>query len=147
MEPADELRLGFDEVEGRAVRLRDGRDQIDGKPDDLRDDVPELGLRVHDAGERRRPRQNQHADDRHRHRELVADHLRRRAHAAQQRKLRAGGPARERDAVDADRSQGEDEQDPGVDVADPPQRRAALGERDDRNAPIAVTIEMNGASR
>ena len=111
-EPADELLLGLDEVERRVVGLGDRGDHEDDERDDRRQPVP---VAVEDRVERRAqpcwstmPRVesvfglHEHADDREPERGLVAEQLRRRAHRAEQRVLRARRPAREHHAVEAD---------------------------------------------
>ena len=65
-------------------------------------------LRLDDLRGRHRPGVQEHADEGEPHRDLVGDHLRRGAQAAEQRVRRAAGPAGQHDAVDADRRDGED---------------------------------------
>ena len=57
---------------------------------------------------RHRPGVEEDRGERRAHRDLVRDHLRARAQAAEQRVRRAGRPARQHDAVDADRGDRED---------------------------------------
>ena len=80
------------------------------KPDELRDDVPHARLALDDADERQRARGHDHADEREALRHLVGDELRRRAHRAEERVLRAARPAAEHEAVERDRAQREDPQ-------------------------------------
>ena len=56
------------------------------------------------------PAEQEHRDHRQAHRDLVGDHLRRRAQAAEQRVGRAGRPAGQHDAVHAQRRAGEDDE-------------------------------------
>ena len=108
------LRLG--QVEGRPGQLgRDGDHEEDegqeAEPDQV--PVPEpVRLRRHDGPGRERAG---HQHDHHRghaERGLVGDHLGRGPHRAEQRVLRARGPAGQHDAVDGDARHGQHEQDP-----------------------------------
>ena len=67
-----------------------------------------LGRDDPDGGHRAGGHEDRH--DGQAHRDLVRDHLRARAQAAQQRVRRAGGPAAEHDAVDGHRGAGEQHQ-------------------------------------
>ena len=73
---------------------------------------------VHDAHHAQRARQHDDRDQRHRHRDLVADELGRRAQAGEQRVLAVRRPAAEDDAVDADARHRHDVEQPDVDVGD-----------------------------
>jgi hypothetical protein len=65
---------------------------------------------------------HERAHEREAHRELVGDHLRRRAHRAEEGVLRVRRPAGDDHAVDAERGHGEQHEDAGVDVGDHPSR-------------------------
>jgi hypothetical protein len=80
---------------------------------------PEAALRLHDLAEVERVDEQQRSGQRERQRQLVADHLRRTAQAAQQRVLAVGGPAAERHAINAQRRDGQNEQDADVEVGQP----------------------------
>ena len=75
-----------------------------------RGDVPAVILAGDDLRGRHRPGVDEHRRDREAHRDFVGDHLRGRAQPAEQRVGRARRPARQHDAVDAERGAGEDEQ-------------------------------------
>ena len=111
VEPADELLLGLDEVERRPVELGRGGDHEDDERARSRSATMFQSARASPA--RRRcphvdsvPDEQQHGGDAQTERGLVADHLRRRPHRAEQRVLRAARPAGEHDAVDGDRATG-----------------------------------------
>ena len=72
--------------------------------------VPEVVLGRDDLGGRQRAGVEEDRDQREPHRDLVGDHLRARAQAAEQGVRRAAGPAAEHDAVDADRGDRHHEQ-------------------------------------
>ena len=110
VEPAGQLALALGEVERQPVGLADHRDDVDDEREQAGQDVPERGLRRHDLRGRHRPGVDEHGDQREAHRDLVGDHLRGRAQRAEQRVRRAGRPAGEHDAVDADGGDREDEQ-------------------------------------
>ena len=71
-----------------------------------------------DLGQRERLGHDHDAEDAERERDLVADELGARAHRAQQRVLRVGGPAADDEAVDADRADREDQDQRDRDVGD-----------------------------
>ena len=73
-------------------------------------------------------RPEQHGDDDEADRDLVGDHLRRRAQRAEERILRVRSPAAHDDAVDAERGDREEVEDADIDVGD----RPAAAERDHR---------------
>ena len=119
----DQLLLGFRKVERRAVGLRDAGRQEDEEPERLQEDVPLRNeaepvarLLSHDLAQRQRTGQHDDRRERQAVRQLVADHLRRRAQAAEQRVLAVRAPAGEHDAVDAHRRDREDHEQPDVDV-------------------------------
>ena len=109
-------------------------------------------LAVDDVAQAERLRAENNADQREAKREFVADHLRGSAEAAEQGELVVRRPARERDAVDADRRDAEDDKQADVEVGDiehldadpvhrdrciPPKGTTAMeikraGQRDDR---------------
>ena len=100
--------------------------------------TPLVVLRLDDADHAERAGDHDDADERHRDRDLVADQLRRRAQAGEQRELAVRRVAREDDAVDADRRDRHDVEQADVDVGDDERhrggRRASTSrpERDDR---------------
>ena len=53
---ADQLGVGLDEVERRAVGLGEAGDQEDQEADELRDEVPHARLGMDDRGQRQRAR-------------------------------------------------------------------------------------------
>ena len=119
VEPADELLLGLDEVEGRVVRLGGRRDEEDHERHQRRQPVP-VARRTSPTSthawsativaRRERARLDQHAEDAEPERGFVREQLRGRAHRAEQRVLRSRRPAREHHAVHADARHREDEQ-------------------------------------
>ena len=108
MEAADEFALGLRQVEGCAVGLAHHRRDVDEERREQDHGVPDRLLCGHDVGGGHRSGVEEDGDEGHRHRELVGDHLGRGAQAAEERVRRPGGPARQHDAVDADRRDGED---------------------------------------
>src|SRR6478609_6824104 len=79
-------------------------------PDDLRDEEPERRLLlVDDFGQVQRLPHHHDAEHAQRERHLVGDELRARAHRAEDRVLRLGGPAADDEAVDAERAEREDQ--------------------------------------
>ena len=98
------------------------------------------------------PRGDDHADERQALGDLVGDQLRGAAHRAQERVLRARGPAAEHDPVEGDRAEREQVQRADRDV-DPVQADLACRRCSGRSpngmiasAAIAVRIEISGAS-
>ena len=67
-----------------------------------------------------RPGAHEHGDDDEADRDLVGDHLGRRAQRAEERVFRVRGPAAHDDAVDAERRDREDVEDADIDVGDGP---------------------------
>src|SRR6478735_6219559 len=137
VEATGQLALALGEVEGQAVGLADHGDDVDGEAEERREDVPERALRRDDGRGRHRPAVEEDRDEREAHGDLVADDLGGRAQATEQRVGRARAPAGEDDAVDADRCDGEHEQDGDGDVGDLQRRQVAehrhrAAERDDR---------------
>ena len=121
--PGHELLLGLRKVERRAVGLGDARGHEDEEAhrlqehEPLRDEPePVARLRVDQVDQRQRVAEHEHRRQRHAVAQLVADHLRRGAQAAEQRVLVVRAPARQHDAVDAHRGDGEDDQHRDVDV-------------------------------
>ena len=74
------------------------------------DDVPAVLLRGDDLEVDIEPGVEEHRREGQAHRDLVGDHLRAGAQPAEQRVGRAGGPAGQHDAVDADRGDRQDEE-------------------------------------
>ena len=116
----DELGVGLGQVERRPRGLGDPAEQEDDEADELRDEEPERRLLLVDdldqvqrlrPSSRRRARESA-SDD------LVGDELRARAHRAEDRVLRVGGPAADDEAVDADRAEREDQDQRDRDVHD-----------------------------
>ena len=87
-------------------------------------------LRVDDGGHVERADAQQHGDDDEADRDLVGDHLRRRAQRAQERVFRVRRPAAHDDAVDAERGDREQVEDADVEVGDDPLAPAVLVDRD-----------------
>src|SRR5262245_17313176 len=129
MKPGDQLGLGLGQIEGHAVGLGDGADKINGKGDDAREehrpleDVPveysePPRLLLDYFGQIERARLDHHGDDRKRQRQLITDHLRRRAQSAEQAVFRIRRPTADHDAVYAKAGHREDVQQPDVHVRD-----------------------------
>ena len=117
--PGDELGVGLGEVERRPRRLGDPAEQEDDEPDELRDEEPErLSLPVDDLDQVQRAAHDHDAEHAERERDLVGDELRAGAHRAEHRELRVGGPAADDEAVDADRAEREDHDQPDREVRD-----------------------------
>ena len=89
---------------------------------------PSAFLRQHDLAQVEAPRGHQHHDERESHRNLVGHDLGRGAHRAEQGVLRVRRPARDDDAVHAERGHREDIEQTGVDVSDDQE----IGERNHR---------------
>jgi hypothetical protein len=85
-------------------------------------------LRLDDRREIERADAEQHGDDHEADRDLVGDHLRRRAQRAEERVLRVRSPTAHDDAVHAERGDREDVEDADIDVGD----RPAFRDRDHR---------------
>ena len=130
---ADQLGVGLRQVERRAVGLREAGDHEDQEPDEPRDHVPDLALRLDDRHKRQRAGHHDRAEEREAHRDLVGDELRRRAHSPEEAVLGARGPAPEQQAVERDRPEREEVEDPDRHV-DAVEAEALLdvAERDDR---------------
>ena len=75
-------------------------------------------LRFDDLHHAQRARRHDEAHQRHRHGDFVADELRRRPQAREQRELAVRRPSAEDDAVHADRRDRDDVEQPDVDVGD-----------------------------
>ena len=115
---------------GCAVGLGDARDDVDDEDRQQRQPVPRQEAQARgrrtcrvpwpsdDVGHVQARRDHQHDDEREAHRDLVADHLRRRAQRAEERVLRVRRPAGDDDAVDLDRRDRHQEQQAGVDVGE-----------------------------
>ena len=82
-------------------------------------------LGVDDVDQRERAAHHDHAEQRQAHRDLVGDQLRGAAHRAEQAVFGARGPAAEQQAVEGDRADGEEVEDPDRDV-DPVEADAVL---------------------
>ena len=94
------------------------------------------------AARRERARLDEHAEDREAERGLVREQLRRRAHRAEQRVLRARRPAREHHAVHADARHREDEQHADRQIGDLQVRSGARRSRP--SPPIGTIAEQRG---
>ena len=121
---ADQLALALGQVEGKPVGLADHRDEVDherrekqhrepgrvvqGDPGHVEHRAVRLGGDDRRGGQRARV--EEHRDERQAHRDLIADHLGRRAKRAEQRVGRPGRPAGQHDPVHAHRAHREDEQ-------------------------------------
>ena len=121
----DKLRFRLDQVERGPVGLRQRRDEEDHEhrqqPQPIpAEEAPRRILRLDDGREIERADQEQHGDDDEADRDLVGDHLRRRAQRGQERIFRIRRPAGHDDAVDAERGDGEDVEHADVDVGDDP---------------------------
>src|SRR5215510_1858426 len=136
MEPGDQFSLGLGQIEGHAVGLGDGADKVNGKGDDARQEhrplkdvpfkpIPAL-LLLDYFGQIERARLDQNGDDRQRKRQLVTDHLRRRAQSAEQAVFRIRRPAADHDAVYAKTGHREDVEQPDVHVRDVQTDRAQI---------------------
>ena len=80
-------------------------DAVDDERHRQQPDVPAGLLLGDDRRGGQRAGVQEHRDERQAHRDVVGDHLRRRAQPAEQRVGRSGRPAAEHDAVDADRGE------------------------------------------
>ena len=112
--PADQLALGLGQVERRPVGLADHRDHVDHERREQQDAYQPgarcqseqvhglVRLRRDDLRGGHRAGEQEDRHQRQAHRDLVGDHLRGGPQAAEQRVRRAGRPAAEHDAVDAD---------------------------------------------
>src|SRR3984893_6770380 len=107
---AYQLALALGQVERQPVGLADHGDQVDDERDRQQPGVPVVLLGGHDGGGGQRARVQEHGHEGQAHRDLVADHLRRRAQRAEQRVGRPRGPAGQHDPVHPDRAHGQDEQ-------------------------------------
>ena len=118
----DEFGFGFGQVEGGAVGLGVGGHEVDEEGDELEaaEDVPAprtVGrLAVDDVAKAERSCAENDADERKAQGELVADHLRGSAEAAEESELIVRRPAGECDAVDADGGDAEDDEQADVEV-------------------------------
>ena len=82
--------------------------------------IPDMPLRQHDVVQPQAARAQHHRDDHEAHRDLVADHLRRRTQRAEERVFRVARPARHHDPIDAERADREQIEHAHVDVGDRP---------------------------
>ena len=97
-----QLGLGFREVEGCPVCLRDAGDQVEEESREKRDDEPPGVLGIDDVDELEGAGQDENRHQRQAQRHLVADHLRGRPKRTEQRVLAVGGVAGEEDTEHAD---------------------------------------------
>ena len=89
------------------------------EPDELRDEEPDgRALTLDDLDQVERAAHDHDAEDAERERHLVGDELRAGAHRAEHRELRVGGPAADDEAVDADRAEREDDEQPDRQIGD-----------------------------
>ena len=153
VEAAHQFALALGEVERQPVGLAHHGEQVDEERGEQQHRVPRrvvqdhpeqvelvaVRLGRHDRRGGQGAGVQEHRDEGQPHRDLVADHLRRRAQPAEQRVRRGRGPARQHDPVDAHRADREHEQhrdrevgelQRGVVVED----RHLGAERDDREA-------------
>ena len=124
-EALDEFGVGLRHVERGAVGLGEAGQHEDQEADELRDDEPDVALGVDDVDEGERAAHDDRAEQRQAHRDLVGDQLRGAAHRAEQAVFGARGPAAEQHAVEGDRADGEEVEDPDRDV-DPVEADAVL---------------------
>ena len=139
-------------------------DQENDEADDLRErsleDVPAAAepervaaLPLHQLAQAQRIRQQQRRGDGQRHRQFVADHLRRAAQPAEQRVLVVRRPAGQRDAVDAHRGNRQHEQHADVQIGElhpgrGRRRRSISGPKGiTAIESSAMVMARNGASR
>ncbi len=108
METADQFTFGLGQVERCTVGLTDHRHAVDQERRQQQEDVPDAFLRLDDAGGGHGAAEQEHRRETQRHRDLVGDHLRRRAQPAEQRIGRTRRPARQHDPVHTDRGDGQD---------------------------------------
>ena len=118
MVAGDELALGLGQVVGQPVRLGQAGDEEHDHAERLRDAVPQTLLRVDDLAQVEAAGLEHDAHQREAHEHFVADHLRRRAHAADQRVLAVRRPAGEHHAVGAHRRHREEDQQADREVGD-----------------------------
>ena len=118
---AHELGLGLGEVEGDALRLGHTGREEDQEGHRLIEDAPRRQPAPHEAAllarhllEIERVVGEDDPDQCEPHGDLVGDHLRRPADAAQERPAIVRGPAAQHDAVHAEGGHGEHEEDPHV---------------------------------
>ena len=114
----DELGLRLGEIERRAVHLGERADHEHDERRELGIAYQTLSCASTISDMRRCPANMMSATSDEPHRDLVAHHLRARAHPAEQRVVRAARPAGEHDRVDADRGHREHPQDPDRDVGE-----------------------------
>src|SRR5271170_498643 len=121
----DELRFRFDQVEGRAVRFGQGGYEEDdehrqqGKPVPP-EQAPARILRKNDFGEVQRAGAQQYRNNDEADRDLVGDHLRRRAERRQKGIFRIRRPAGHDNPINPERGDGEEIEYADIDVADRP---------------------------
>ena len=104
----DDLAFGLGEVEGKTVDFTDGADAVDDECREQGECPPELSLGRDDLRGGHGARHEEHAHEGQAHGQFVGDDLRGGTHGAVQRQGRAGRPATQDDAVQA---QGGDSQD------------------------------------
>src|ERR1051325_3810538 len=112
----DQFRLAFRQIEWRPVRLRERRNEEDDSHRQQRQHEPDMALRHDDVGQVQRPSAKQHGYQHETDRDFVRDHLRRRAQRAQKGVSRVRGPTGHDDAVDPQRTDREQIEDPNIDV-------------------------------
>ena len=130
-EPGDELRLGLEDVERRAVLRGDAGDD-EGEERELADhrigDEPQPRLRRGDVRHPQRSGEHHRHQRREQERQVVGNDLVDRAHHREQRVLVVRAPPGHEQADDLHRRHGQEEQHAGVEIGDAEPRR----ERDRR---------------
>jgi hypothetical protein len=149
---ADELGVGLDHVERRAVGLREAATRKTKKPTNCGTmyHMPCWASTIETSD--RRAGAHHDADEGQALRHLVGDELRGGAHGAQEGVLRARRPAAEHDPVEGDRAEGEDHERP-TDTSMPyrptgvPKMSTTLPNGMTASVATAVTIERIGARK
>src|SRR5262249_12602680 len=125
--PGHQLALRFRQVEGQPVRLGDTGDEENPQPEKLRDTKPHAPLRLDDLAQVERAGEHHYTHQRQTHEDFVAQHLRRRPQAAQQRVLVVRSPPGQYYAVSPHRRHRQKKEQSDVEVNHHNARR----ERDD----------------
>src|SRR6185312_2024739 len=126
VEARHQFVLRFRKIERDTVRFRERRDHENDETENLRrgegedrpvrNPMPGTVLRLHDVTEAERPVAQQRRGNREAHRQFITDHLRRAAQAAKKAVLAVRCPSAQRNAIDAQRTDGENHEDAYVDV-------------------------------
>ena len=119
MEAGHDLRLAFGHVEGRAVGFGDAGNEVHQEQRQQRQPEPVQQtalLSQHDLVQIQAAGGHQHAHQSEAHGDFVGDDLRRRPHRAEEGILGVGRPAGDDHAVDAQRGQRQQVQQPGIQI-------------------------------